>query len=147
MQPQAIELEQAVLGALMIDNESLSDAIDSLKTEYFYAPKHQKIFEAITNLFNNTQPPEKLNKEELAYAILDCQAENAKATENPIRKPRPRTKSTKNKAEEVKDSETQSIHKKKKESQTSNQTAHNQSKRKDKQKPIQNQKNNESNLY
>ena len=56
IQPQAIELEQAVLGALMIDNESLSDAIDSLKTEYFYAPKHQKIFEAIINLFNNTQP-------------------------------------------------------------------------------------------
>jgi len=56
IQPQAIELEQAVLGALMIDNESLSDAIDSLKTEYFYAPKHQKIFEAITNLFNNTKP-------------------------------------------------------------------------------------------
>jgi replicative DNA helicase len=56
LQPQAIELEQAVLGALMIDNESLSDAIDSLKTEYFYASKHQKIFEAITNLFNNTQP-------------------------------------------------------------------------------------------
>ena len=56
LQPQAIELEKAILGALMIDNESLSDAIDSLKTEYFYAPKHQKIFEAITNLFNNTQP-------------------------------------------------------------------------------------------
>ena len=56
LQPQAIELEKAVLGALMIDNESLSDAIDSLKTEYFYAPKHQKIFEAIVNLFNNTQP-------------------------------------------------------------------------------------------
>ena len=56
LQPQAIELEQAVLGALMIDNESLSDAIDSLKIEYFYAPKHQKIFEAIVNLFNNTQP-------------------------------------------------------------------------------------------
>ena len=36
LQPQAIELEQAVLGALMIDNESLSDAIDSLKAEYFY---------------------------------------------------------------------------------------------------------------
>ena len=56
LQPQALELEKAILGALMIDNESLSDAIDSLKTEYFYAPKHQKIFEAITNLFNNTQP-------------------------------------------------------------------------------------------
>ena len=56
LQPQAIELEKAILGALMIDNESLSDAIDSLRTEYFYAPKHQKIFQAITNLFNNTQP-------------------------------------------------------------------------------------------
>ena len=56
LQPQAIELEQAVIYALMIESESLSDAIDSLKTEYFYSPKHQKIFEAITNLFNNTQP-------------------------------------------------------------------------------------------
>ena len=56
LQPQAIELEKAVLGALMIDNESLSDAIDSLRTEYFYSPKHQRIFEAIVNLFNNTQP-------------------------------------------------------------------------------------------
>ncbi len=56
LQPQAIELEKAVLGALMIDNESLSDAIDALKIEYFYIPKHQKIFEAIVNLFNNTQP-------------------------------------------------------------------------------------------
>ena len=89
----------------------------------------------------------KLNKEELAYAILDNQAENTKPTEEPVKQKRPRTKSTKNKAEEVKDSETQSIHKKKKESQTSNQTAHNQSKRKDKQKPIQNQKNNEDGKY
>ena len=56
LQPQAVELEQAVLGALMIDNESLSDAIDALKIEYFYNPKHQKIFEAIVNLFNNTEP-------------------------------------------------------------------------------------------
>ena len=30
LQPQALELEEAVLGALMIDNESLSDTIDSL---------------------------------------------------------------------------------------------------------------------
>ncbi len=56
LQPQAIEIEKAILGALMIDNESLSDAIDSLQAEYFYVPKHQKIFEAIVNLFNNTKP-------------------------------------------------------------------------------------------
>ena len=40
LQPQAIELEQAVLGALMIDNESLSDTIDSLQAEYFYKAEH-----------------------------------------------------------------------------------------------------------
>jgi len=56
LQPQAIELEEAVLGALMIDNESLSDAIDSLREEYFYKPDHQKIFSAIVALFNQTQP-------------------------------------------------------------------------------------------
>ena len=56
LQPQAIELEQAILGALMIDNESLSDAIDSLREEYFYKSEHQKIFRAIINLFNQTQP-------------------------------------------------------------------------------------------
>ena len=56
LQPQVIELEKAVLGALMIDNESLSDTIDSLQPEYFYKQEHQKIFEAIINLFNRTQP-------------------------------------------------------------------------------------------
>ena len=56
LQPQAIDLEKAVLGALMIDNESLSDAIDSLQEEYFYKSEHQKIFAAIVNLFNKTQP-------------------------------------------------------------------------------------------
>ncbi len=56
LQPQAIELEQAVLGALMIDNESLSDAIDALRPEYFYDPKHQQIFTAIITLFNDTKP-------------------------------------------------------------------------------------------
>ena len=56
LQPQAIDLEKAVLGALMIDNESLSDTIDAVQVEYFYKIEHQKIFEAITNLFNKTQP-------------------------------------------------------------------------------------------
>ena len=56
LQPQAIELEEVVLGALMIDNESLSDTIDSLQPEYFYKPDHQRIFEAIVNLFNNSKP-------------------------------------------------------------------------------------------
>ena len=64
LQPQAIDLERAVLGALMIDNESLSDTIDSLHPEYFYKREHQKIFEAIVKLFNNTQPVDLLTVSE-----------------------------------------------------------------------------------
>jgi|TARA_B110000116_G_C16797319_1_gene567654 replicative DNA helicase len=54
--PQAIELEEAVLGALMLDNEALSDTIDILKPEYFYKMEHQKIFDAIIVLFNESKP-------------------------------------------------------------------------------------------
>ena len=54
--PQAIELEEAVLGALMLDNEALSDTIDILKPEYFYKIEHQKIFDAIIVLFNESKP-------------------------------------------------------------------------------------------
>ncbi len=54
--PQAIELEEAVLGALMLDNEALSDTIDILKPEYFYRMEHQKIFDAIIVLFNESKP-------------------------------------------------------------------------------------------
>ena len=54
--PQAIELEEAVLGALMLDNEALSDTIDILRPEYFYKLEHQKIFEAIIILFNESKP-------------------------------------------------------------------------------------------
>ena len=54
--PQAIELEEAVLGALMLDNEALSDTIDILKPEYFYKMEHQKIFDVIIILFNESKP-------------------------------------------------------------------------------------------
>jgi replicative DNA helicase len=54
--PQAIELEQAVLGALMIDNDALSNSIELLKPESFYQTEHQKVFSALEDLFNNTQP-------------------------------------------------------------------------------------------
>ena len=45
--PQALELEEAILGALMLDNEALSDTIDILKPEYFYKLEHQKIFNTV----------------------------------------------------------------------------------------------------
>ena len=53
--PQAIELEEAVLGALMIDNDALSNAIELIKPESFYKYEHQKIFSSIQDLFNSAK--------------------------------------------------------------------------------------------
>lgn len=54
--PQAIELEEAVLGALMIDKKGVDEAIDMLSPESFYKDAHKHIFEAIYELFKDSQP-------------------------------------------------------------------------------------------
>ncbi|GGH04720.1 replicative DNA helicase [Mucilaginibacter phyllosphaerae] len=56
LQPQALDLEEAVLGALMLEKDALSSVIDVLKPEVFYEVKHQKIFDAIRILFEKTSP-------------------------------------------------------------------------------------------
>ena len=54
--PQAVDLEEAVLGALMLEKDALSAVIDILKPEIFYKDSHQKIFEAIHILFQKSSP-------------------------------------------------------------------------------------------
>jgi len=54
--PQAVDLEEAVLGALMIDQNALNNTIQMLRTEYFYRPEHQLIFKAIVTLFEQSKP-------------------------------------------------------------------------------------------
>jgi len=58
--PQAVELEEAVLGALMIDKKGLDEVIDILSPEAFYKPAHQHIFKAIVTLFNDSKPTDLL---------------------------------------------------------------------------------------
>jgi replicative DNA helicase len=54
--PQSIELEEAVLGAIMLEKNALSDVIEILKPESFYSEANQNIYEAIVELFNEAQP-------------------------------------------------------------------------------------------
>ena len=54
--PQAIDLEEVVLGALMIDKKGVDEVIDILHPEVFYKQAHQHIFEAIHDLFEDSQP-------------------------------------------------------------------------------------------
>jgi len=48
--PQAPELEEAVLGAIMLEKDAILEIIDILKPESFYKEEHQKIFQAIIDL-------------------------------------------------------------------------------------------------
>ena len=54
--PQALDLEEAVLGAMMIDKKGVDEVIDILQPDAFYKDAHKNIFEAIIELFNETQP-------------------------------------------------------------------------------------------
>ena len=48
--PQAIELEEAVLGAIMMEKNAIVEVMDILTPDSFYKEEHQKIFQAIIDL-------------------------------------------------------------------------------------------------
>ena len=54
--PQAIDLEEVVLGAMMIDKKGVDEVIDILSPDAFYKDAHKHIFEAIFKLFENSEP-------------------------------------------------------------------------------------------
>lgn len=56
LQPQALDIEKVVLGALMIDKDAFSVVSDTLRPETFYEPRHQKIYQAIQKLNLEEQP-------------------------------------------------------------------------------------------
>lgn len=54
--PQAIDVEMGVLGAMLIDKEAISKALEILDDSSFYKPGHQRIFAAMIALFERGEP-------------------------------------------------------------------------------------------
>ncbi len=54
--PQAVDLEEVVLGAMMIDKKGVDEVIDILHPEVFYKDAHRYIYEAIFKLFESSEP-------------------------------------------------------------------------------------------
>ncbi len=54
--PQAVDFEEAVLGALMLEKNAVNDVIDVLSPESFYKDAHQKIYGVVHHLFGHSQP-------------------------------------------------------------------------------------------
>lgn len=56
--PQAVDIEEAVLAAILIEKDALPLVVDSLKVETFYREIHQRIYQAIISLFASSSPIE-----------------------------------------------------------------------------------------
>jgi len=54
--PQAKDLEEAVLGAVMLEKNAFDAVIEILKPECFYVEAHQRIFSSMQSLANKSQP-------------------------------------------------------------------------------------------
>ena len=71
--PQAVDIEEAVLGAIMLEKNAIYSVVELLKPDCFYKESHAKIYESILDLFAHEQPIDLLTvKEELQRkGILD----------------------------------------------------------------------------
>ena len=54
--PQAKDLEEAVLGAVMLEKGAFDTVVEILKPECFYVDAHQRIFKSMKSLANKSQP-------------------------------------------------------------------------------------------
>ena len=59
--PQALDFEEAVLGALLIEPSILDEAMEELTPSCFYDPRHRMVFEAIVSLVNEHVSPDFLS--------------------------------------------------------------------------------------
>lgn len=55
-QPQNLEAEASLLGAILIDADALVKIADSVSVDDFYDPRHQRIYEAIVQLYERRSP-------------------------------------------------------------------------------------------
>lgn len=71
--PQALDLEEAVLGAMMLEQYAINKVIDILQPDMFYKQSHQHIYSAIKNLFGKSEPVDILtvNQELSKEGVLD----------------------------------------------------------------------------
>ncbi len=54
--PQAIDLEEAVLGAMLLEKDAVNEVVDILSPDSFYKEAHVKIYQAIKDLFGSSEP-------------------------------------------------------------------------------------------
>ncbi len=71
--PSSIDAEKSVLGALLLDNNALVEALELLNSDDFYHPQHAAIFDAMRNMNNHSRAVDllTLNEELSRTGMLD----------------------------------------------------------------------------
>jgi replicative DNA helicase len=54
--PQAVDMEESVLGALLLEKNALTQVIGFLRPQHFYDSRHEAIFEVVLSLFTSGDP-------------------------------------------------------------------------------------------
>jgi replicative DNA helicase len=72
--PQALPLEEASLGAILLEKEAINVVLDILVSDSFYLDAHQLIFKAMLRLFEKSQPIDMLTVSEELKKSGDLEA-------------------------------------------------------------------------
>src|SRR4051812_20866124 len=54
--PQDIAAEQSVLGGMMLSKDAIADVIEVLRSNDFYRPAHEIIYESVLDLYGRGEP-------------------------------------------------------------------------------------------
>jgi replicative DNA helicase len=59
--PQDLQAEKAVLGCILIDNNSMSNILEHISADHFYNNNHKDIFKAMLDLYDKSIPIDSVN--------------------------------------------------------------------------------------
>jgi replicative DNA helicase len=58
--PQAVEIEEQILGAMLLDREAISKALEVLDADAFHSDRNRKVFQALVALFERSEPADSI---------------------------------------------------------------------------------------
>jgi replicative DNA helicase len=72
--PQNLEAESSVLGGILLDNEAINQVLELLRPEDFYRESHRKIFRAMIELSDRSEPVDVITLSDCLKARRDIDA-------------------------------------------------------------------------
>lgn len=82
--PQALDIEEAVLGSMLLEPDCVDEVMQNLAPKCFYDPKHKKIFEAIEKLVESHSPVDILTVSTKLKTLGDFEIVGGLATLNAL---------------------------------------------------------------